>query len=129
MRQGSRPSGRVTSQRTDKPRPSAPAPGDLGEHRGCPNVRLDLRAHRQSRHTKGNESDDDERLKKTGVLKFRIDAETYASLKNYCAQTGQSMSVVLRDILERELARAALEGHETTPPPAEATGAQIRFEQ
>jgi hypothetical protein len=46
------------------------------------------------------------RLKKTGVLKFRIDLETHASLKRYCALTEQSMSVVMRDLLERELVKA-----------------------
>jgi hypothetical protein len=46
------------------------------------------------------------RLKKSGVLKFRIDAEFHASLKRYCALTGQSMSVVMRDLLERELVKA-----------------------
>ena len=68
------------------------------------------------------------RMKKTGILKFRIDADTYASLKSYCAQSGQSMSVVLRELLERELARAAADGHPTVPPTPQADG-QIRFEQ
>ncbi|SDR53742.1 Ribbon-helix-helix protein, copG family [Rhizobiales bacterium GAS191] len=67
--------------------------------------------------------------KKTGVLKFRIDAETYAALKRHCTQTGQSMSVVMRDILERELAKAAVEGHETVSPPAPTNTRHIRFEQ
>jgi hypothetical protein len=65
------------------------------------------------------------RMKKTGILKFRIDADTYASLKSYCAQNGQSMSVVLRELLERELAKTAADGHES----AAQTDGQIRFEQ
>jgi predicted transcriptional regulator len=58
-------------------------------------------------------------MKKTEILKVRVDKETHAALMQHCKGTGQSPSWVLRKVLE-ELIRRNKEGQQATAASAES---------
>ena len=56
-------------------------------------------------------------MKKTEIVRVRVDSRTHTALVRHCRNTGQSLSTVLRNSLEESVRYSAGAGERTLPEP------------